>query len=80
MNSSMTREEQERRRELKRERKALDRAVALGQIHSLGVTMLPTRWSHARRARVATVSAKGAYRRTAERIGEIHKQLTEPIQ
>jgi hypothetical protein len=60
---------------LKLERKTLDRAVAVGAIRYTIFAALPTRWSHARRAREASQSAERAYRDATARIGEIHKQL-----
>ena len=72
--------EQEARRALKLERKALERAITAGAVSYTHSSQLPTRWSHARRGRAAGRSIDAAYRDTAARIGEIHKQLTEPRQ
>ena len=71
----MTALEQQRRRDLKRERKALDRAVTAGALPATSFAALPTRWNHARRARVASRSGDRSHREAAARIAEIQREL-----
>jgi hypothetical protein len=76
--ASIPQAEQEARRALKLERKALERSVTAGTVAYTHHSELPTGWSHARRGRESARSYDAAYRDTGARIGEIQRLLTEP--
>lgn len=70
--------EQEARRALKLERKAIDRAISTGRVFQPSGIPLPTRWNLARRMRHNARAYEGQYRAAAERISTIQRMLTEP--
>lgn len=70
--------EQEARRALKLERKALERAVSGGTVRCTRFTDLSTRMGVMRRIQKSGRAVDSAYRDTAARIGAIHRILTEP--
>jgi hypothetical protein len=69
--------EQERRRALKQERNALQRALSLGHTPALTPETLPTRWPHARRQRAAARSVESGERVARARIGDLDRLLKE---
>lgn len=76
----MTSEEQDRRRALKAERRALDRAITAGALPRTTYDQLPTRWNHARRALASARSAECAYRAAGARIAAIGRELESQTQ
>lgn len=71
----MTKAEQDARRVLKRERNDLQRRLTAGQIAYLSSDQLPTRWSHARRARASAHSLQYGSGDLRSRLGAIDLQL-----
>ncbi len=78
-NRVMTKQQQDERRELKAERRELDRAVTARSTGGLGFADLPKSWSHARRGRQSARSRECAYRETVARIGQIASTLNAPL-